>query len=153
MTVVFTLITLAVLGLIAAVAVGRIGGGLDDPASSLPSRGLPPGPVAGADLDEIRFSPALRGYRMDEVDAVLDRVRDELDRRDVEIGRLKAELSYYSPLRAEDGEGFEAPAYPEPPAYPQPAGFDPQELDAPARYDDATDVPDAAGDPIAAEDR
>lgn len=109
MTVVFTLITLAVLGLIAAVAVGRIGGGLDDPASSLPSRGLLPGPIVGSDLDEIRFSPALRGYRMDEVDAVLDRARDELDRRDVEIARLRAELTQYSPLRAQDGEGFEAP--------------------------------------------
>jgi DivIVA domain-containing protein len=92
-TLVFTLLTMVVLGLVAAVAVGRIGGGLDKPASSLPSRGLPAGDVVAQDLDEVRFSPALRGYRMDEVDAVMDRLAAELARRDDEIERMHALLT------------------------------------------------------------
>ena len=92
MTLLFTVLAIAVVGLVAAVAVGRIGGGLDAPASSLPSRGLPPGPVDPQDLDQVRFSPALRGYRMDEVDALLDRLALELARRDEELRRLREEL-------------------------------------------------------------
>ena len=78
MTLLLTLLIMAVIGLVAAVAAGRIGGGLDDPASSLPGRGLPPGPFTLEDVDRVRFSPALRGYRMDEVDALLARVRADL---------------------------------------------------------------------------
>jgi DivIVA domain-containing protein len=44
-------------------------------------------------LDRVRFSPALRGYRMDEVDDVLDRVTEELRVRDAEIARLREELA------------------------------------------------------------
>jgi DivIVA domain-containing protein len=91
-TLLFILLTLAVLGVVAAVAAGRIGGGMDAPASSLPSRGLPDQELTAEALDGVRFSPALRGYRMDEVDAVLDRLTAELTRRDAEIARLNAEL-------------------------------------------------------------
>jgi len=86
---VFVLLILAVVGAVAAVATGRIAGGLDAPASSLPARGLPPGDVSADDLGAVRFAPALRGYRMDQVDAVLDRLADELARRDAELRRLR----------------------------------------------------------------
>ncbi len=92
MTFVFVPLTIVLLGLIAAVAVGRIGGGLGRPVSSLPSRGLAPGEVAPDDLERVRFSPALRGYRMDEVDAVLDRLAAELAQRDEQIEQLSAML-------------------------------------------------------------
>jgi DivIVA domain-containing protein len=88
-TLVFTLLTLAVLGLVVAVALGWIGGGLDAPASSLPEIGLPEGEVDPADLDHLRFAPALRGYRMDQVDQTLDRLAGELARRDAEIAHLR----------------------------------------------------------------
>jgi len=88
-TLVFTLLTLAVLGLVVAVALGWIGGGLDAPASSLPEIGLPEGEVEPLDLDALRFAPALRGYRMDQVDQTLDRLAAELARRDAEIARLR----------------------------------------------------------------
>jgi DivIVA domain-containing protein len=85
-----TLLIMAVVGLVVAVATGRIVGGLDRPASSLPGRGLPSGPIRADDLERVRFSLALRGYRMDEVDDVLDRLMEELGRRDEEIAELRA---------------------------------------------------------------
>jgi DivIVA domain-containing protein len=88
-TLLLTLLIMAVLGLVVAVATGRIVGGLDRPASSLPGRGLPPGPIGVDDVERVRFSPALRGYRMDEVDDVLDRLTEELGRRDEEIAELR----------------------------------------------------------------
>jgi DivIVA domain-containing protein len=91
-TLLFTLLTLAVLGVIAAVATGRIAGGLEEPSTSLAPRGLPEGPVTVDVLEAVRFSPALRGYRMEEVDAVLDRMGGELARRDHQILQLSQEL-------------------------------------------------------------
>jgi len=44
-------------------------------------------------VDGLRFSLALRGYRMDEVDDVLDRLVDELDRRGERISELEARLT------------------------------------------------------------
>jgi DivIVA domain-containing protein len=41
---------------------------------------LPDGAIAGEDVRHIRFSLALRGYRMSDVDWTLDRLSDELDR-------------------------------------------------------------------------
>jgi DivIVA domain-containing protein len=88
-TLLLTLLILAVVGLVAAVAAGRITGGLDEPSSSLPGRGLPAGRLGVADVEGVRFSPALRGYRMDEVDDVLDRLTEELQLRDEEIAELR----------------------------------------------------------------
>lgn len=89
MTLLLTLLIMAVLALVVAVATGRIVGGLDRAASSLPGRGLPSGPIGADDIERVRFSPALRGYRMDEVDDVLDRVTEELRRRDEELAELR----------------------------------------------------------------
>jgi DivIVA domain-containing protein len=92
-TLLLLLLTLAVIGVVVAVATGVIAGGLDEPASSIPARGLPEGPVAASDLDGLRFTPALRGYRIDQVEAVLDRLREEVARRDDELTRAGADLA------------------------------------------------------------
>jgi DivIVA domain-containing protein len=100
-TLLLALLILAVVGLVAAVAAGRITGGLDEPSSSLPGRGLPAGRVGVGDLERVRFSPALRGYRMDEVDDVLDRLTEELELREEEIAELRRALgrtSSHSPV-------------------------------------------------------
>jgi len=60
-----------------------------------PVRGLPPvllseSPVP-ADVDTVRFSLGLRGYRMDQVDEVLDRLRDQLAAKDARIAVLEAD--------------------------------------------------------------
>ncbi len=93
MTLLFILLAIGVLGLTVAVALGRIGGGLQAPTSSLPSDGAADQESLVVALDEARFAPALRGYRMDQVDALLDRVSGELRRRDAEIERLRTMLA------------------------------------------------------------
>jgi DivIVA domain-containing protein len=47
-------------------------------------------PVRGDDVRGLRLSVVLRGYRMAEVDWVLDRLADQLDDQDREIARLRA---------------------------------------------------------------
>lgn len=62
--------------------------GLAAPVANLPPVLLPaePGP---RDVDRLRFSLGLRGYRMDQVDEVLDRLRDELAAKDRRITELE----------------------------------------------------------------
>lgn len=49
-------------------------------------------PASGADLRALRLSVVLRGYRMEEVDWVLDRLAEQVDSRDREIARLHSVL-------------------------------------------------------------
>jgi DivIVA domain-containing protein len=83
------LVVLAVVAAVGAVAAGAVRGGLPDVESSVAQAPLPQGPLTAADLAAVRFSVGLRGYRMDEVDAVLDRMSAELVERDAEIERLR----------------------------------------------------------------
>ncbi|ALE06792.1 hypothetical protein AL755_17215 [Arthrobacter sp. ERGS1:01] len=62
--------------------------GLGEPVSGLPPVLLPAQP-APADVDKLRFALGLRGYRMDQVDEVLDRLRDELAAKDLRIAELE----------------------------------------------------------------
>src|SRR4051794_27347958 len=84
-TLLLLLITLAVVAGIAAVAAGVVTGGLEDPTTSVPARELPPGRVRGSDVTALRFVPALRGYRMDQVDAAMDRLGEEIERLNEEL--------------------------------------------------------------------
>ena len=52
-------------------------------------RRCPTGDVDRAGVDGLRFTLAFRGYRMDEVDDVLDRLVDELESRDARIAELE----------------------------------------------------------------
>lgn len=65
--------------------------GFDEPVASLPPVLLPAYPKP-SDVDHLRFALGLRGYRMDQVDQVLDELRDELAEKDAEIARLRAAL-------------------------------------------------------------
>lgn len=65
--------------------------GFDEPVASLPPVLLPTDPKP-SDVDHIRFALGLRGYRMDQVDQVLDELRDELAEKDAEIARLRVAL-------------------------------------------------------------
>ncbi|MDQ0755652.1 DivIVA domain-containing protein [Arthrobacter sp. B3I4] len=64
--------------------------GFDEPVASLPPV-LLPADAEPADLDRIRFAVGVRGYRMDQVDQVLDELRDQIARKDREIAALRAE--------------------------------------------------------------
>lgn len=68
------------------------GDALEAPVSNLPPV-LLPGTPEPADVDRLRFSLGLRGYRMDQVDEVLDRLRDELAAKDLRIAELEAALA------------------------------------------------------------
>ena len=50
-------------------------------------------PLAGDDVRGLRFGVALRGYAMDQVDAVLDRLAAELDARDAQVAEVEARLA------------------------------------------------------------
>ena len=54
---------------------------------------LPVGDVAGEDVRALRFPQAVRGYRMGEVDWVLERLADELDRTARERDELRARVT------------------------------------------------------------
>ncbi|MBD8044118.1 DivIVA domain-containing protein [Arthrobacter sp. Sa2BUA2] len=62
--------------------------GLAEPDPRLPPVLLPERPVA-ADIADLRFSVALRGYRMDEVDDVLERLAAALLERDAALAELR----------------------------------------------------------------
>ena len=82
-----------VVGAAALVALGG-GGSLPDAERDRLAARLPyDRPLGRTDIDTLRFPMALRGYRMDEVDDVLDRVGAELTHRDVRVAELEAALS------------------------------------------------------------
>ncbi|SMC45503.1 DivIVA domain-containing protein [Janibacter indicus] len=75
----FVLVALLVVVAIGAAVTGRI---TPDPmaeaVSSAPDPGLPSGDFRAEDVDAVRFDTALRGYRMDQVDDVLDRLQQRI---------------------------------------------------------------------------
>ena len=90
---------LALLGVLAvifaaAVVATRGGGELAEAPPDAGDLALPDGPLRASDVEALRFPLAVRGYRMADVDAALQRLADELAARD----RLIADL-------AEQGEG------------------------------------------------
>ncbi len=95
-----------IVALLAAVGWLAIGGGghMSEPTPDRPDLALPgDGLLAREDVDRVRFSVGARGYRMDEVDDVLDRLAQEIEVRERRI----AELEGRAP---EQGESPEARA-------------------------------------------
>ncbi|WP_083701649.1 DivIVA domain-containing protein [Tersicoccus sp. Bi-70] len=107
-------LALLALGAVALVAVGRVPGaaarrgatllGLDDPDGetlATPVATAPPvlldttvpGERLAEQVDGVRFALGLRGYRMEQVDEVLDVLRDALVVRDQRIADLERALS------------------------------------------------------------
>ena len=103
MTIFLVLIAIVAVGATAFFAVGRgrpsperlprdpaVVPGLVEPTPTLPPVLLPDHPSA-SDVGRIRFSLGLRGYRMDQVDEVLDRLASALAERDALIDALQDE--------------------------------------------------------------
>ena len=81
MTWFFAIVIVALMGVVAVVATGR-GGSLGETFDDRPdSRVQADGPLTAQDLRRVRFSTAFRGYRMSEVDALLDRLAAEMEPR------------------------------------------------------------------------
>ena len=66
------LIVVLLIGLTTAAVMGKIGGFMADPASSQSFAGLPAGPLSAGAIAQLHFDQALRGYRMEQVDEVID---------------------------------------------------------------------------------
>ena len=92
MLVVFVVVAVIVVFAVAAIAVGR-GGGLGPAESDLVRPTLPDGPVSADDVESVLFAVGFRGYRMDQVDDVLDRLGRELTERDSRITELERLLA------------------------------------------------------------
>jgi len=90
-TVLFVIIGLAVGAGIVLVALGAV----PSAASPIPDRAiaeLPTSALTKPDIDAVRFGVGLRGYRMDEVDGVLDRAATEIALLDTKVADLEAQL-------------------------------------------------------------
>ena len=75
----FAILIVLALGGVAVVAAGR-GAPLAEVYDDRPDAEVPAdGRIGAADLRKVRFSLAFRGYRMSEVDALLDRLATELE--------------------------------------------------------------------------
>ena len=83
----FALVAVLVVIVLAAVLTGRLSPDPMAPAvGTAPHQGLPERDWRAEDIDIVRFDTALRGYRMDQVDDVLDQLQRriaELEERDV----------------------------------------------------------------------
>ena len=88
---VFVLTGIAILGAVALVASGS-GDGLEPVATDRPGPWTPPDrAVSGDDVRRARFGVAFRGYRMSEVDQLLDRLAGEIALRDELIDELESQ--------------------------------------------------------------
>lgn len=86
----FVLLVVLVIGLTAVGVLGRFGGSMSEPTSSQRFAGLPDGPLGRADVAGLRFDQALRGYRMGQVDQVVERLADQLKDCEAELAALRA---------------------------------------------------------------
>lgn len=104
----FGLIVVLLIGAVAVVASGRWGAmstAYDDrPDVSVPARQA----LTSDDIETARFGVALRGYRMDEVDTLLERIAREVAERDRRIADLERAVTPI--LHGPEGAGFTARA-------------------------------------------
>ena len=93
MLVVFVLLCIVVIAVAALLVVGRLDASLVEVGPDQPPLNLPADrPLVHDDVDAVKFGVGMRGYRMDEVDTVLDRVADDLEARDQRIDQLERAL-------------------------------------------------------------
>ncbi|MEU9236693.1 DivIVA domain-containing protein [Streptomyces subrutilus] len=112
--IVFFFLMIALVVVVAAVTLAVIGGGseavLPEAEPDRVADGLPETrPVVRADIDALRLPVAPRGYRMAEVDDVLERLAAELAERDARIAQLTAAAYTAAPAAAATAPGAPAP--------------------------------------------
>lgn len=90
MIIVVAVVAVLLVGAAAAWAVSRIDvPGVPPAVTTEAARPLPAGPLHPEALDDLRLDVVVRGYRMEQVDAALARLGQELVERDAEIARLR----------------------------------------------------------------
>ncbi|MDQ0663636.1 DivIVA domain-containing protein [Arthrobacter ulcerisalmonis] len=88
----------------AAALPALLDGGFQEPPANLPPVLLPAHAGPG-DVEQVRFSLGLRGYRMDQVDQVLDELRDQLAARDAELAELRGRLAALEQVGKQSSDG------------------------------------------------
>lgn len=105
----FGLIVVLLIGAVAVVASGRWGAmstAYDDrPDMTVPARQA----LTSTDIESARFAVGLRGYRMDEVDTLLERVAKEVAERDRRIADLERAVAPI--VDSPEGHGFTSRPY------------------------------------------
>ncbi len=92
MIILILMLTVLALGVVLAVIVSRVNvPGVEDAVQPQSFPGLADGITNAQSVREVRLDVAVRGYRMDQVDGVLQRLAEELSMRDAEIARLRQE--------------------------------------------------------------
>ena len=87
-------VVVAALGVAAIVAAGGLGSMPADPTRDVFRQDLPTDrSLTGEDLRRLRFGVAVRGYAMNQVDDVLDRLSGEVAARDRRIADLESLLA------------------------------------------------------------
>ncbi|MGW6915761.1 DivIVA domain-containing protein [Kitasatospora sp. NPDC054939] len=112
---VFWVIVVAMAVVVGGAALVALGGGgsLPEAVHDRIAARLPQDrPLSRADVDGIRLPMAVRGYRMDEVDDVLDRLGAELAYRDSRIAELEAAAAVRGGVEAGPQAGPDAEPLP-----------------------------------------
>lgn len=87
--VLFTVVAVLLVGVFAGLLAGRIGyDPLSEAVTSQPDTGLADDFTARS-VSDVHFDTALRGYRMDQVDHVLDALQDRIAEQEREIASLR----------------------------------------------------------------
>jgi DivIVA domain-containing protein len=123
MTWFFAVLIVVLTGAVAVVAAGR-GGSMAEVYDDRPDARVPAdGPLTADDVRRVRFTTALRGYRMSEVDALLARLADELDEARVAAARAvdprAVDPRAVDPRAVDPGAGTEEPGSGGRPARPE----------------------------------
>ena len=107
MMIVLIVVLIVIIGALVAVLAGRIGVDSMSGPSSTSSFELPPGPLGAQGVDAVRFDQALRGYNMGQVDAVLDRLFEEIGELESQLGEKPdgARATTARPDAVADAEG------------------------------------------------
>jgi DivIVA domain-containing protein len=101
----FAVLVVLALGGVAVLAAGR-GTPMADAYDDRPDASVPvTGPLSADDLRRVRFSLAFRGYRMSEVDALLDRLAREREQASPEPRDEGAEDPTPDPPRGDGHTG------------------------------------------------
>jgi DivIVA domain-containing protein len=82
------LIVIVLIGLTVAAVMGKIGGFMADPTSTQSFGGVPAEPLSTDSMANLHFDQALRGYRMNQVDEVIDALTARLRELESQVASL-----------------------------------------------------------------
>ncbi|HEX5524251.1 MAG TPA: DivIVA domain-containing protein [Pedococcus sp.] len=116
--VLFIVVAVLLVGVFAAMVAGRVSyDPMAAPVTTQPDTGLTEDFVA-RDVATVHFDTALRGYRMDQVDGVLDRLQDRLAEQEHELAALRAPTGRHAAVTPEPPAERAAEPSAEPAAQP-----------------------------------